>query len=144
MNIMMKDINEKFPFYLGYYEYECTDTILHADVYKVEEKIVIRKDGTESRCLDTKMRIEKEDLLFTKNELGHFEVYSKVDPGEHYKNETSVICTSEKDSFMKGENWRGMILKEDEYVEKEDVDIDELLKNIDFKKLAKRLSKYKK
>lgn len=104
--------SKKFPFYLGYSKYAKTeDSIMYVYVYKSKPKIVTRHD-VECEVLDFKMKISKDDLLFVETERGT-EVWSKIDQGEHFKNETSVICDSETDSMFGGNSWRGMILKED-------------------------------
>jgi hypothetical protein len=105
---------EDFPYYLGCCKYsnEIDESdILYAYVYKSEPKIITRR-GEEQEVLDFKMKIDKDDLYFEKTEKG-VEVWSKIDQGDHYKNETSIICKSKKDSLFKGDSWRGMILKED-------------------------------
>lgn len=102
---------DDFPYYLGYSKYGEVDTALYAKVYKTEPKIIFR-NGEEQEVLDSKMEINKEDLYFEKTEKG-IEVWSKVNPGDHYKNETSIICTSKPGSLFDGGNRRGMILKED-------------------------------
>jgi|LauGreDrversion4_2_1035121.scaffolds.fasta_scaffold92623_3 hypothetical protein len=100
------DENSEYPYYLG----KGRDTgisdksILSVFVYKSEED--------DTKRLQFKMVINKKDLLFKKVSDG-IEVWSKVDPGEHYKNETSVLVKSKKDSMFGGEPYRGMILKED-------------------------------
>jgi hypothetical protein len=107
------DESSEYAYYLG----KGRDTgisdksILSVFVYKEEQKSII-EDGKESKVLDFKMVINKKDLLFKKVSDG-IEVWSKVDPGNHYKNETSVIVKSKKNSFFGGETYRGMILKED-------------------------------
>lgn len=47
------------------------------------------------------MVISKKDLLFKRTSDG-IEFWSKVDPSDHYKNETSVICRSEEGSLLGG------------------------------------------
>ncbi len=100
------DENSEYPYYLG----KGRDTgisdksILSVFVYKSEED--------DTKKLQFKMVINKKDLLFKKVSDG-IEVWSKVDPGEHYKNETSVLVKSKKDSMFGGEPYKGMILKED-------------------------------
>jgi hypothetical protein len=105
--------NSEYPYYLGKgKDTGITDkSILSVFVYKEEQKSMI-EDGKESKVLDFKMVINKKDLLFKKVSDG-IEVWSKVDPGEHYKNETSVLVKSKKDSMFGGEPYRGMILKEE-------------------------------
>jgi hypothetical protein len=48
-----------------------------------------------------KMVISKKDLLFKRTSDG-IEFWSKVDPSDHYKNETSVICRSQEGSLLGG------------------------------------------
>jgi hypothetical protein len=98
--------NSEYPFYLGkgkiYYDIK-EDDILSVGVY-VENP---EKEG----YLKNKMEIDKKDLLFNKSD-GFMEVWSKVDPGEHSKGETSILVKSKKDSMFKGKPYRGIILKE--------------------------------
>ena len=98
--------NSEYPFYLGKGRDNGIEdrSILSVFVYKYEED--------DSKRLQFKMVINKKDLLFKKVSDG-IEVWSKVDPGSHYKNETSVMVKSKKDSFFGGEAYRGIILKED-------------------------------
>tara|TARA_R110000772_G_scaffold55_9_gene359 strand:- start:12001 stop:12375 length:375 start_codon:yes stop_codon:yes gene_type:complete len=110
------DENLEYPYFLGKEsnEYKSKiedDKILYVTVYKTEMKPFIR-NGKDSEALDIKMNIDKKDLSFKRTSNGT-EVWSKVDPGDHYKNETSVIVTSGKDDFFKGGNYRGMILREE-------------------------------
>ena len=104
--------NSEYPYYLGKGRDTGIDekSIISVFVYKEKQKS-ITEDGKEGKVLDFKMVINKKDLLFKKVSDG-IEVLSKVDPGSHYKNETSVMVKSKKDSFFGGEAYRGIILKE--------------------------------
>ena len=70
------------------------------------------------------MEIDKKDLLFNKSD-GFMEVWSKVDPGEHSKDETAVLVKSKMNSMFKGAPYRGIILKES-FSENVNTDISEL------------------
>jgi len=105
-------MKDDYNFFLGRHDSKQVSTdILHCCVYKSTLKKII-EDGKELDVLDLKMKIEKKDLLFIKTENG-IDVWSKIDQGEHAKNETSIIFKSKSNSFFRGENWRGMILRED-------------------------------
>lgn len=111
---LFENFDNDYSYYLGKYRDNNMDDsdILSVFIYKDNMKSVI-EDDEEHEVLDFKMAIDKKDLIFKKN-YGFVEVWSKIDPGSHYKNENSVIVKSKEDSFFGGESYRGMILKEEE------------------------------
>lgn len=100
---LYENFSTEYPFYLGKGKAYNTkeDDILYVLTYVENEE----KEG----YLKKNMLIDKKDLL-CKLEDGFMEIWSKVDPGEHSKNETSAIVKSKKDSMFRGAPYRGIIL----------------------------------
>lgn len=99
---------KKYPYYLGKSKYKCDDELLYIRVYN--EKPFIDENGKER--LSTKLDIPLSEVLLIPTE-GVIEVYSKVDIGDHHKNETSIIAKSKIRSRWNGGEYRGVMLRED-------------------------------
>lgn len=108
-----EEVDGNYPYYLGYDHRKILDRFINIDdviscfIYK--PKLKKTEDG---EVLDYKMLILSKELSFKMDDNGT-KVYSKIDPGEHYKNESSLIVIGKKGHMFEGEPYRGVILKED-------------------------------
>ena len=107
-----KRINlSEFPHYLG-----CDECDLIGRKIILEEDVIscfiYEPVESDDGRLKYKMLILNEDLFYD-HSGALTKVYSRVDPGEHYKGECSLMVYAKEDGFifLKGESYRGIILK---------------------------------